>query len=79
MTFYYYGPGLATKADRIMADLLERGNPITEARRLGDRSCPVNVWQRADHCPLTAQASTLCETMASTFDLTNERSDRDRR
>jgi hypothetical protein len=31
MTFYNYGPGLATKADRIMADLLERGNPITEA------------------------------------------------
>jgi hypothetical protein len=30
-TFYRYGPGLAAEADRIMADLLDRGNPIAEA------------------------------------------------
>jgi hypothetical protein len=31
MSLYIYGPGLAAQADRIMADLIERGNPIAEA------------------------------------------------
>ena len=30
-TFYNHGPGLAAEDDRIIADLLDRGNPIAEA------------------------------------------------
>ena len=30
-TFFYYAPGLASNGDKIITDLLERGNPIAEA------------------------------------------------
>jgi len=30
-TFFYYAPGLASAVDKIITDLLERGNPIAEA------------------------------------------------
>ena len=30
-TFYRHGPGLAAEVDRIIRDLLDRGNPIAEA------------------------------------------------
>jgi hypothetical protein len=30
-TFFYYAPGLASDVDKIITNLLERGNPIPEA------------------------------------------------